>query len=254
LYDLNAEFYATDSSALFLHAAHGIGTDFSQSGEMGPSIFSITGLALRLHHDVDSALSVRAAVIDGVPGNPKHPERMAATLRGEDGLLAAGELDFHPGAYRVGIGAWRYSRRQPTLDTSGEAISRGTYGFVELPLSGAVLEDASARFFLRGGIAEDNVNRFSDFIGTGVVVDGAVWGRAGDSAGFAIARAHNGKPYRELTDPVGSAETAFELTYRINVNDHFALQPDLQYVIDPDTNPALDDALVVGVRAELTLY
>jgi len=75
LYDLNSEFYATPSSALFLHAGHGIGTDFSQSGETGPSIFPLTSLALRLQQNLTSTLSWRAAILDAVPGDPDHPAR-----------------------------------------------------------------------------------------------------------------------------------------------------------------------------------
>jgi porin len=47
-----------------------------------------------------------------------------------------------------------------------------------------------------------------------------------------------------------AAETAYELTWRIPVGEHFALQPDVQYVDDPGTNPALGDALVVILRVE----
>ena len=48
LFDLNSEFDALESSALFLGSAHGIGTDISQAGLNGPSIFPVTALTLRL--------------------------------------------------------------------------------------------------------------------------------------------------------------------------------------------------------------
>jgi porin len=192
-----------------------------------------------------------------VPGDPEHPQRTAIHLRGEEGLLAVGELDFHPGSYRVGVGSWRYSRRQPTLVDDAKAISWGSYGYLEWALSGDVLEGAGARAFVRGGVAADRVNRFSDFIGAGVVVDGSQWG-ADDECGFAVARAHNGSAYRDVqaaaTTATDAAEVAFEFSYRLVVNEYIAVQPDLQYIIDPDTSPQLDDALIVGVRAELTLY
>ena len=33
--------------------------------------------------------------------------------------------------------------------------------------------------------------------------------------------------------------------------EHLVLQPDLQYVLDPDTDPSIDDALVLMLRVEL---
>ena len=43
LMDLNAEFDANETGSLFINSSHGIGPDFSQIGETGPSIFPITG-------------------------------------------------------------------------------------------------------------------------------------------------------------------------------------------------------------------
>ena len=258
LYDLNSEFYATDSSALFIHAAHGIGTDFSQSGETGPSIFAITGLAMRLQYQVDERFSWRAVALDAVPGDPDHPERTVVEPHVEEGLISVGEIDFHPGAYRLGWGGWRYSKSQPRINASGNAVSWGSYGFAEFALDARDLDAANVRAFLRGGIAADSVNRFADFIGAGIVVDGSLWGRDDDDVGFALARAHNGSPYRDaLADSsiaTESHEMAYELSYRFSLIDRIALQPDIQYIVNPDTNPELDNALAIGLRVELTLY
>ncbi|MDY6947997.1 MAG: carbohydrate porin, partial [Pseudomonadota bacterium] len=46
-------------------------------------------------------------------------------------------------------------------------------------------------------------------------------------------------------------ESAIELTYRVQARSWLALQPDLQYIINPGTDPALEDAWVVGLRFEL---
>ena len=35
---------------------------------------------------------------------------------------------------------------------------------------------------------------------------------------------------------------AYELTYSDNLTPWFTIQPDIQYIIDPDTNPALQNA------------
>lgn len=258
LYNLNAEFYATPSSAIFINASHGIGPDFSQSGEAGPSIFPNTSLALRLQQSVNDQLTWRAAVLDAVPGDPDHPARTVVELRGDEGLLAVAELDFHPGNYRLGWGGWRYSKRQTRIDEQGDAISWGSYGFAEVALIGDSLDNAIVSGFVRGGVAERSVNRFENFIGAGITVEGAFWNCPQHSLGFAFARAQNGAPYRDIQMLQGVAtqaeETDFEIAYQFPVGRYLELKPDLQYVINPNTDPNLKNALVIGLRAQLSLY
>ena len=43
-------------------------------------------------------------------------------------------------------------------------------------------------------------------------------------------------------------ETAWEMTYRAQINEHLLLQPDIQYVQNPSASAELDDALVIGIR------
>ncbi len=45
-------------------------------------------------------------------------------------------------------------------------------------------------------------------------------------------------------------ETNIEVTYRAALTDWLTLQPNVQYVINPGTNPALDDDLLIGLRFE----
>jgi porin len=49
------------------------------------------------------------------------------------------------------------------------------------------------------------------------------------------------------------AETVLELTSRARLLPAVSLQPDLQYVIHPGTDPLLENALVFTLRVEATL-
>jgi porin len=51
---------------------------------------------------------------------------------------------------------------------------------------------------------------------------------------------------------VTNAEKAIELTYLIPVTAWLALQPDLQYVITPNTTPAIPNALAFQLRLEMS--
>ena len=47
-------------------------------------------------------------------------------------------------------------------------------------------------------------------------------------------------------------EAVLELTYRAQITPWFALQPDVQWIIHPGGSTAIDDALVVGLRAAVS--
>ena len=77
-----------------------------------------------------------------------------------------------------------------------------------------------------------------------------------DQLGLGLANAHNGSDYmtgqRMQGQAVTSAEKTIELTYLIQVNSWLALQPDLQYVITPNTTTAIPNAWAFQFRIEMT--
>ena len=65
LIDLNSELDVNETGALFINSSHGIGPDFSQVGENGPSIFPITGLGgvMRWDSERDSRFSSQSPLL-----------------------------------------------------------------------------------------------------------------------------------------------------------------------------------------------
>ncbi|MEZ5459394.1 MAG: carbohydrate porin [Steroidobacteraceae bacterium] len=268
LYDLNSEFDALPSAALFLHSSQGIGADLGLSGQNGPSIFPVTGLALRYRHEAGNGLTLLAAVIDGVPGDPDKPRRTTLRLSSAEGLLGIVELSFARARLtKLAAGAWHYSATFDELlatDTAGNALrsrrNRGAYAHLEYALgtpSGDGVATTSA--YLRVGRANPDINRFGAYLGAGLVLRGRLLDRDDrrDEFGIGIAQVRNGGPWRALAAASGGgatrAETAIELTWRIPVNDWLTLQPDLQWIHDPDTDPSRSDALAAALRFELSV-
>lgn len=97
LYDLNSEFDAIDTAGLFVNSSFGIGPDYSQSGQNGPSIFPTTSVALRLAYQVTEHYYLQAAVLDGVPGDPNNNKGTHIQFNRGDGLLYAAEFGYHQG-------------------------------------------------------------------------------------------------------------------------------------------------------------
>ncbi|WP_395327463.1 carbohydrate porin [Novosphingobium sp. BL-8H] len=245
-YDLNSEFDALDTSALFISSAHGIGTDISQSGRNGPSIFPVTSLALRVQAKVSDEVTARFAVLDGVPGDPDHPRRTAIKLGGGDGAFTIGEADWRHGKLRVIGGAWGYTEEFERHDHAGTAPSRGAYLRGEMELLST--DTRKVDLFGRLGVASGAVNMFSQFASAGATLtldDG--W-----QFGAAVAHARTSADYRRANGAL-RAETSIELTAARAITSWLSVQPDLQYVIDPGAVPGVDDALVAGLRVTVSL-
>lgn len=252
LMDLNAEFDSIEPAGLFLNSSHGIAPDLSQSGLNGPSIFPVSALGARAEWSPSDAVSLRAAVFDGVPGDLDRPDAFVAIeLSRRDGALLIAQADWAFAEWvQASVGAWRYTAAFERLDRPGarQQGQGGVYAFVEGDLPGATGWSG----WLRVGVADADVAVIADYVGLGVVRSAPFRGRPDDQLGFAVARAGLGGPARR-PDGLPAAETVFELTYRLQVSERFAIQPDLQYVRHPASRADLNDALIVGLRLSVSL-
>lgn len=260
LYDLNSEFDAIETSGLFLGPSHGIGPDLAQTGENGPSIFPVTSLALRLQGGA-ADWYWQLAAFDAVPGAPGHPDRTSFELGTGEGALLIGEFGRAVGPFRkLALGAWNYTAKFAAIgeiDAAGDPVrdtgNRGFYAIAEATL--VERDGLHATGWVRAGLADDRFNGFRNYVGLGASAAGLVPGRPDDQLGIALASVAAGGPWRDEMALAGNAtdarETTLELTWRLPVADWLTLQPDLQYVISPGFDAALDDALVVGLRFEL---
>ena len=262
LYDLNSEFDASEVASLFLNGTHGIGIDFSQAGRNGPSIFPVTSLAARLQWPLVDGWLLRGAVLDGVPGDPARPEATVVKLANGDGELYVAELERSSESLRFVIGHWRFTTQLEDLlqvDSSGDSLRRddshGSYAFVEGELWRAAAGGRRLRGVARIGVASPQVNPVPRSLRLGLVLDSPLVESGGDQLGLAVATHRNGDPFLRGATANGTTlrrgETNVEFTWRLPVNDWLTLQPNLQWVVDPGSDPALGDAWVIGLRFEV---
>jgi porin len=254
LYDLNSEFYVTDSSLLFLQPTLGIGTDFAQSGENGPSIFPTTSLAARFKFQPTSDSYLQVAVLDAVSGDPQNGNGTHVRVDKKDGALLVSELGYLTGGAsptgKIALGGWYYTEKTADVAASGNyQHNKGFYVLGEQLLcqeAGAAGQGLTG--FARFGVADKDVNQFYYSWSTGLVYTGLIPSRDEGKLGLALNGAHNGKKFRNVSAPVDTAETALELTYSDNITPWLTVQPDVQYVINPGANPATKNATVLGSR------
>jgi len=249
LYDLNSEFDALEASSLFVGSAHGIGTDFSQTGQNGPSIFPSTSLAARIGAKPAKGWAVRAAILDGVPGDPARPGRTTIHLSRGDGALLVGGVEAPLLGARLLLGHWRYTAAFDTLDGGRDHGNAGLYLRGEAPLLDREGKQIAA--FFRLGTANGDINMFDRFASAGIKLTGWVPGRAEDELGVAFATAFTSRQYR-LSTPATGSETAIEATYRTRVAPWLTLQPSVQYIRNPSADPSIEDAWLLGLRSEIS--
>lgn len=254
LYDLNSEFDVNETGSIFINSAHGIGAALGQTGENGPSIFPISSLSLRMAYKKES-YTVRVALLDGVPGDPDDASSNKIDLSRDDGALVIGELELPVGSDgRLWTGYWRYTAdfmspfESRVFDDNDGWYLGGEHGFS--------IAAYDVVWFLRYGRADAQVNPLEEYIGAGLVVQGLLAGRPDDRAGLAVGYGKTGRPFRNDLRQSGlepaAHETAWELTYRAEINEQLALQPDIQFVQNPGGSRALYDALVIGLRIEVS--
>ncbi len=109
--------------------------------------------------------------------------------------------------------------------------------------------------FVRAGGTDPDVNRLVAYTGGGLVFRGLLRGPEGDRLGIGVAAAHNSLALQagaaRAESPVEDTEIALQLTYAVEVGSWLTIQPDIQYIIDPGMQPALDNARVLGLRIRL---
>ena len=257
LYDLNSGFDALDSSSLFIHSAHGIGTEIAQTGVNGPSIFPVTSLAARLEYRWGGGWLTRAAVLDAVPGDPEHPARTRIDLGDGEGALLVAEAERRTGGGKLLGGAWRYTAAFPDRLQSAQAGTareeRGNHGLY----ARGEWRSGTWSYFARLGWAAPRFNVTEWYAGAGAVYEGGWTLRDGDRVGLAFALAEVSDRYRAALalsgETVASRELAVELTYEMPLGERLVLQPDLQYIVNPGLSPSAGNAWAVGLRAVLSV-
>ncbi|MFZ3018890.1 MAG: carbohydrate porin [Gallionella sp.] len=256
LYAVDSEFYVTDTSGLFLQPPYGMSAEMAQTGRNGPPVFPMGALGLRLKYTGD-AYYAQVAVNDGVPGNPNNAHGTQIRFNQGDGSLAVAEFGYTPetaeGQYdKTAIGLWRYTARAADLDPAIADLrtDQGAYIVAERTLMAEQGNPAQGLSgFVRFGVVNKDVYQ-ADWSGSlGLNYQGLFDGRDDDAAGIAVTASHASAKYR-LLNGSESSETIVEMTYRMQLQSWLALQPSLQYIGNPNMDPALKDAWVVGFRLE----
>jgi porin len=249
--DSNADFCAPEFAADFANCS------FATVPNVPMTTYPDAGLGLAVFARALPWLEIGAGVYDGDAVGTD--AGFISAFDGEGGGFQIVELRARPGgadsgadrgAYRLGL--WRHT--EDVLQITDEAEyyeysqNHGLYVELDQPLWRRAdrEEFAGLGAFIQYGWAPGDRNEIRNYFGGGLTWRGALPGRGADVMGLGVASAHLCRQLRWLEGTTG--ETTGEMFYRAQLTPWLAVQPDLQYVVNP--GGAGENALAVGLRLD----
>ena len=246
----DTEFWGSDTAALFVSSAFGAPSVVSGNLPHSP-IFPQGILGARAAYDIGKKDTLRVALLDGDGGDPTNANRHGLRIDLNHGALLVIEDQHLFGAAAAPAASMRlgaFFRSRDSTDIEGPS-ARGTWGMI-----GVIDYTINKRlvWFGRVGIAEHDRSTVPWSVETGFNL-GAVFGPR-NTFGLALAYVDlDGHLQTPDNSPGLRHEAIVESTLNMPLNEKIAIQPDLQYIIDPGGTADARNALVVGVRVNVVL-
>jgi porin len=169
--------------------------------------------------------------------------------------------NFKVGGYYNG-GSARVFTTSPAVQLETERGRSGFYVIADQALVrwGDSIQDRHLGVFGAFTAAPDQrVNKVPYFFDTGLVMYGPLAKRPRDLVGLAVAYGSYSRDFRlaEEINPAPTGVQSFEMTAELNygwtMRPGLLLQPDLQYLVHPNGNTRLHNAVAVGINVVLNL-
>ena len=261
LHDLNSDFAASDNGGLYINSAFGITP--SIFANTTPSIYPLNTLGAMVKYAPDKSFDFMAGVYDGDPGNPdENIHNTNITLKAKQ-LLTIVEGAFHYAAPVSGglegtmkLTGWYNSgdvADVAALDENGDAVMHDDNYGGHMIIDQMLYKEAEGQglsAFYMGGFAPQQRNQIISHQAGGLNYTGLIPKRDKDIAGIALTNVFFSKKLRESTGQ-DKAETAYELTYRFEINENIHVQPDFQYVKRPNGDDNIKNASVFMLRSDI---
>lgn len=274
------EFAGSGVGAHFFNSAFGWPAFISANTVNTGPAFYVAAPGLRLERTWGETAAWRIGVYDGdsfdsPAGDPRVTRHgLHYQLGGAQGwfVITEADLTLTGGTTHLKFGAWAHTATFPDLrddddgqpfaltgrDPRAHGSNHGTYGVLEHVLAGESGKPGALEAHLRAGFAPTDRNAIRWALDAGVSWTGPLPGRPADVLALGLAHARFGSSYIDqarLADPAAAApdyEQVIELTYAAHLSDRVTVQPDLQFVRHPGGCAALDDAVAVFVRLNLS--
>jgi len=162
-----------------------------------------------------------------------------------------------PGRYRAGI--WYDPRVSTVFENRKYPSSRGDdvgfyIGFDQMIWKENTnpKDSQGLGFFSRYGHAHRDINKISDYWSAGFSYKGLIPTRDKDVMAFGVAQAIFSAQYRHNRNTQADRETVYEWYYTYYVTPWLNISPDVQIITNPGGRKDVRDAVVAGLRLQVT--
>ncbi|HML95861.1 MAG TPA: carbohydrate porin [Thermodesulfobacteriota bacterium] len=224
-----------------------------------PAFLSNPYAALGIRVDIRpvETFYIAGGVYNASPGTTKNPRFDGhIDFSFGDGAILIAEAGFTPGgeesgdAYKAGVYYDTGKFNDIAEDGKTETGNYGFYAFAEQMVYRESMDGGQGLTLWAGGTLapDEEINTFPYFLSGGMLYEGLIPGRDNDVAAFGAA-------YGILSRDIEGQdfEIALEWTYAYQLYPWLALQPDVQWIINPGGTGEIPDALVAGVQVSLDL-
>lgn len=262
MFNADRDFTVSDIDALFLNSA--FGWPILYNGQLGgPPVYPFAAPGLFAALEPGSGWKFQAAALQGSVWPPSdNPAGFYWRFDRMNGILFLGETHFAwsqaplPGIAKIGL--LLESGYPNYVGTDGEAWGGSFfYGIIDQWLwreSGTSPESPQGlAWFTRAGFTgTPDRSPLGALLNTGFSWTGLVPTRDEDAAGIALvwARLSPGES-ADLEGNGSGNEFVIEATYQAKITPFLSLQPDLQLLVQPGGNPAVPDAFILGLSANI---
>ena len=254
------EFATLDTASPFLNATFGWPEFISMNTVNTGPAFYVPALGGRLYWEPSEAFYAQLGVFDGdsfdSPDGDDSVNRHGLhwELGDGQGTIVMAEAGYRwntenddslPGTAKLGV--WHHSGSFD--DFSGGSAHDGTQGIYASAEQMVYREygDQGLALFARVGFAPEDRSEVEHSFQIGANYIGLIPGRDIDSFGLGLSHATISGDL-----PGRTSETVIEAAYEYIMSDEFTIQPSVQWVRDPGATGELDDALVFGLRTNLS--
>ena len=257
----DTEFFIANSAVLFLNGAFGALPLVSHNFDA--PVYPVAAPGARLRWSVSDSISLQVAVFDGDVGDAStNKHGVDWHLSDEDAVLALTEIAYInkgaesglSGIYKLGAFYHRSDTTGHCPDESSHATAGGYFIVDQQLWRKPGTQDQGLSAFLRIGAAPDERSTVPFYFDGGINFKGLLPGRDDDLAGLAFSYT---KLSTNLRDEDGTAldshhEAILEATYKIRATKWLTVLPDLQYIWNPGAREKQDNAVIAGIRFNVT--
>jgi len=251
-HDMNSSFGTSNYAGLSINSAFGMYPSITPNTGFAFSIFPRTMPAVYVKHEMKK-FTIQAAAYSGASENFAE-DRYNLKWNLDDSRFMVGEIHYknikngiQKGLYKLGVINHSGDFINVT-DLSGNTTAKAGTGLYviadHLILQENENSDQGLGLFFEWGAAPGNHNLIDRFMAGGLVYKGLIRNRNEDKLFLGILSSSINNDIPEGSSYDQKARTIIELNYALRLGDHFTLQPDLQYIINPGATSAMKDAFL----------